>query len=159
MVVVVEDVDRGFVLVEPRRRDRLLCSLRAGALDRELAAGLPPEGGRRRGLAAALLVTPARRRSLATSLGRITTAAADPATRLGRPLPPSTRARVRACTGDLDRLAARLLAPRPVTARGMAQVRLLLTDGGGPLHGPASAAALRRAVGAALAALDEPLGF
>ena len=159
MVVVVEDAEQGLVLVEPRPGDRLLCALRSGALDRELAHGLRPETSRTRSLWAALLVTPARRRCYATTLLRLVAAAEQPGSRLARRLPPPTRARLRTCAADLRRLADRLVAPQPVTAGGMARVRLLLTDGGGPLHGPAPAATLRRAVAEALDALDEPLSW
>jgi hypothetical protein len=159
MVVVVVDVGQGLVLVEPGPADRLFCALRSDTLDRELAAGLRPEASRRRSLWAALLVTPARRRCFAATLRRLVAAADDPLGRGARRLPPPTRARLRACAEDLGRLSARLTAPQPVTAAGMARVRLLLTDGGGPLHGPAPAAVLRRAVAEALAALDEPLSW
>ena len=159
MVVVVESAEQGLVLVEPGAADRLGCALRSRRLDRELAAGLRPEGSPRRSLWAALLVAPVQRRRLATTLERLVAAAHDPGTRPARRLPPPTRTRIRACTPDLRRLAGRLAAPQPVAAAGMARVRLLLVDGGGPLHGPAPAAALRRAVAEALAALDEPLSW
>jgi hypothetical protein len=34
----------------------------------------------------------------------------------------------------IDRITLRLHSPRPVSARGMARLRRLLSDGGGPLY-------------------------
>jgi hypothetical protein len=42
-------------------------------------------------------------------------------------------ARVRATRPELEALLDRLLVPAPVSARGMALVRLLMRDGSGPL--------------------------
>jgi hypothetical protein len=47
---------------------------------------------------------------------------------------PVNRAPVAACAAELNELISRLLGPGPVSARGVAQARLLLTDAGGPLY-------------------------
>jgi len=38
--------------------------------------------------------------------------------------------------GLIDQVALRLLGPRPVSARGIARLRLLLSDGAGRCTGP-----------------------
>jgi hypothetical protein len=83
--------------------------------------------------------------------------------RAGRcpPWPPWPAAKIRprpravaAAAQEMDLLAARLLAPGPVSARGVAQVRLLLTDGCGPLYFDGSGVDLRAALARALADLE-----
>jgi hypothetical protein len=56
--------------------------------------------------------------------------------------------------GELDALGDRLLSPDPVAARGVAQVRVLLTDGTGPLYRRGATEDLRAAVTRALASLQ-----
>jgi hypothetical protein len=64
-------------------------------------------------------------------LERIAASAGE--TRLGwRPSP--ARAAAADLSPELQALARRLVAPGPVAARGVAEVRLLLTDGARPLH-------------------------
>jgi hypothetical protein len=55
--------------------------------------------------------------------------------------------------GLLDRLVDELLQPGPVDPAGVAQVRLLLSDGGGPLYNPRSDDDLKAAAKAAIYAL------
>ena len=47
---------------------------------------------------------------------------------------PMRRSAILAAADELELLAHRLVAPDPVAARGVAEVRLLLADGGGPLY-------------------------
>ena len=47
---------------------------------------------------------------------------------------PVDRAGVAAPVGLIDQVALRLLGPRPVSARGIARLRLLLSDGAGPMY-------------------------
>jgi hypothetical protein len=51
-------------------------------------------------------------------------------------------------------LARRLRAPEPTAARGVAMVRLLLTDATSPLYQPAGQGTLGRQVRAAAAAME-----
>jgi hypothetical protein len=55
---------------------------------------------------------------------------------------------------ELDAVVQRLREPRPVAAGGVARVRLLLTDGCGPLYLPVAGQTLRTAVEAALDGLE-----
>jgi hypothetical protein len=131
------------VLARPvRRRDRIVAWLRARHLDVELARGADPEADAALALRAAILTSPAGRRRLAAALGRIAAAAGE--TRPGWH-PSSARAAVAEVEPELLGLARRLVAPGPVAARGVAEVRLLLTDGARPLH--AGRGDLRSALG------------
>ena len=65
---------------------------------------------------------------------------------------PIHRANVASAEAVMDVVTLRLHSPRPVTARGMARLRLVLSDGAGPFyeHGRGD---LHGRLGAALAAL------
>jgi hypothetical protein len=47
---------------------------------------------------------------------------------------PLDRSAVAAAAETIDRVRMRLHAPRPVSARGVARLRLLLADGAGPMY-------------------------
>lgn len=129
--------------------DRLSARLRSRQLDRELAWGSPPEITAPLALRARRLTALSRRRAIADGLRRVIRDTC-------RGVPPSPAwisprlVQVIAATDELNRLADALATPGPVTARGVAQAWLLLTDGTGPLHNANSTANLRaRAVTAA----------
>ncbi len=109
----------------PRRRDRTLARLRGATLDRQIAFGAPPDGGRQRSARAATLVEPARRRQLAGYWESLLERK-----RRGLPAP---------IEGEIRRMIDLLRANAPVPARGVAMSRLLLTDGAGPVHQSARA--------------------
>jgi hypothetical protein len=102
-------------------------------LDVELARGVPPEARAALALRAHTLGEPRTRQALAQSLRHILDNA-----RLGasprRGQIAALRADVLAAADQLERLIERLLEPGILAARGLAQVRVLLTDGGGPLY-------------------------
>ena len=58
------------------------------------------------------------------------------------------RAGVAAPVGLIDQVALHLLGPRPVSARGIARLRLQLSDGAGPMYWPGA-----RGLGAELRAV------
>jgi hypothetical protein len=123
-------------------RDRVAARLRRRRLDRALADGTPPEASAVLALRAQALTEPDHRRTIAEALRRIlrdAQAGCRPA--LGR-VPPS-HSRVRAAREELGRLADALDDPGPVTAGGVAQAWILLTDGTGPLYNPESRTPLR----------------
>jgi hypothetical protein len=142
-------------VLEPRRirlRDRLVARLRRHALDRRLAAGEPPERSAALSVRATRLIHPDVGHCLARELGTVV-AEAD-----GRE---SARARVRArrqavfdAADEIIALAQRLASPHPRAVRGVAQARLLLVDGTGPLYNKRAAEDLRSAVRRARAALE-----
>jgi len=127
---------RLLVARRPGVRDRLTARVCARRLDQDLAAGVHPEMTPALALRARRLTAPPRRRQMADGYRR---------------LPLEARGRLDCVGAELERLAATLESPGPVTASGAAQAWLLLTDGTGPLynsHGPAGVrAAAERTLG------------
>jgi hypothetical protein len=134
--------DGPVVARRPRLSDRLAARWHPRRLDRALAAGTPPEASPALALRAQRLTEPEHRRSIAQALRRILREAhAGYRPALGRVMP--SRARVTAAREELIRLADTLDDPGPVTAGGVAQALLLLTDGTGPLYNPSTHSTLR----------------
>lgn len=132
-VLLTGGLDDLVVASRPRLRDRIVVRLRPRRLDRALARGVPPEASPALALRAQHLTEPEQRGSIARELRRIIREAHE--TRrptLSRIMP--SRARVRVAHEQLIRLADTLEAPGPVAAGGVAQARMLLTDGTGPLY-------------------------
>lgn len=116
---------------------RLQARLLAGRLDRDVEAGLLPEAGSALALHMARLTSVEEREGLAHSLRH---ALSEPCRR-GRGVPmrvPVHPDRVAACYGVVDDITLLLHSPRPVRARGIARLRMLLADGRGPLYRPGS---------------------
>src|SRR4051794_21087783 len=130
--------------------DRLGARLHGAALDRALARGAVPESGVALTLHARRLIGRRMRRRLARTLQGIVAMTRRP------PVPPARPpgAQVAGAGADLLALAERLQRPDPVDARGVALVRMLLRDGGGPLHLNRGADWLAAAAHAAAAALE-----
>lgn len=151
-LTLVDHPDRGLILHRVNAWDRIRARLQAPALDRALARGADPESGVALSLHACRLIAPETRRQLAHSLR---TAAALSETPIRRGVPVRAYglhvflARRHVCA-----LADRLEQPDPVDLRGVALVRVLLTDGGGPLHHNRGADRLIAAAREALAALE-----
>jgi hypothetical protein len=141
------------VAPRPRLRDRLAARLGAGHLDGALARGVDPEEDPALALRARRLLAPRTRAALGRHvqdvLGDAQGRDGAVITRI-RP----RRAAVLEAADELDAVAQRLLEPRPVSARGVARVRLLLTDGCSPLYFPAAGETLCAAVAAALSGLE-----
>jgi hypothetical protein len=130
---------------------RLHAKLRAGRLDRDVELGKTAAAGSALAVHMARLTSIAEREQLARTLWRTLNDAHGrrPGLSLRAPL---HRARIAAVEDVIDDVTLRLHAPRPVRARGMARLRMLLADGAGPLYGPGcgSLAAELRGVLAAL---------
>jgi hypothetical protein len=104
----------GVYVAQPvRMRDRLAARLSARRLDAALARGADPETGAPLALRARELTELCHRQLLARGLDRWAARRGDP---------------------HLHTLAERLSRPGPVCPQGVAEVNLLLTDAGGPLH-------------------------
>ena len=154
-VPVVLQVDCRGGYVEPvTLRRRVQCALYADRLDRALAAGVHPESDVLLALRAQRLACPRSRAELAGSIGRLLRAADEPEHALTRAQSMAVLERVRATRYELEALVAHLLAPVPVSARGVALVRMLLRDGCGPLFRYESRADLAAQVRRATDALD-----
>jgi hypothetical protein len=155
VVLIHEDPDgTALGLRRVRLRDRLAGVLRAHDLDRQLADGVPPERSAALSLRARRLLRPRTAAMLSRGVRRVLH---DIQTREpGGGRMPVRRQAVRAVADDLERLARRLVAPQPVGVAGLARVRLLLSDGSGPLFSGRAREDLSAAVARALAGLDVP---
>jgi hypothetical protein len=145
MQVLLEDDLGRLTLRRLRPWDRIRARCLAARLDGELARGARPELNADLAARAVRLTSMRSRRELARSLQRILAAglagsrggpmAADPPARVAsQPHVPIRRDRVSRSASELAELAAHLVQPGPVPARGVAMVYQLLTDGGGPLY-------------------------
>jgi hypothetical protein len=115
-----------------RRADRIAARLRGLDLDRQLAAGNPPESSAALTLRAQKLLRPAERKRMARGLrGLVRQAQRPPSVPAGVPL---ARGEVLDAAAQINRLADRLDGAGPVDVRGLARARLLITDGTGPLY-------------------------
>ena len=130
---------------------RLQARFLTGRLDRDLEAGILAEPGSALALHMVRVTSVEERQALARSLRH---AVSDPRD-TSRVVPmrvPVHPQRVAACHDVIDDITLLLHSPRPVRARGMARLRMLLSDGRGPLYrnGRGSLAAELRGVLAAL---------
>ena len=114
-------------------RARLTARLRAARFDRALAVGVPAPAGSALAVHAARLSSVAQRQAVAQALRRAVRDATDTrATRCGRA--PMHRATIASAEALIDEVTRRLHAPDPVSTRGMARLRQLLSDGTSPLY-------------------------
>lgn len=153
-LVLLKAAEGGDAVVAQRAswRARVTARLRANRLDTELARGAAPT---RTALAlrAQNLGERRTRERLGRSVRRILDdACADRPPSAGRVT--TQRSEVLAAARELDRLAETLLTPGPVAASGVAQVRLLLINGAGPLYSRGAPGGLRAAATRALDALE-----
>jgi hypothetical protein len=137
----------GGATLTARVRARLL----AGRLDREAEVGLVPLPGSSLAVHLARLASIEEREALARTL-RQALEEVRPERRTFSPRVAVNPERLAACRGVIDDITLLLHSPRPVRARGMARLRILLSDGTGPLYrnGHGSLAAALRGVLAAL---------
>jgi hypothetical protein len=154
LLILVDDVDHCITSREATRGERLAAHLHATRLDHALVAGASPDASAELALRGRTLVQPCERRALAKSVRRLIREAYRPVPRFSRSGSPIRRERVRGAARDLQALIDLLLAPAPVSARGVAHVTVLLTDGAGPLYHPGSVEDLQSEVRRAAAALD-----
>ncbi len=134
-------------------RERLEARWRAHFLDAQLARGVAPEAGAALALRAHDLGEPRTRLALARGVQRVLDEARFPQ-RPSRSRVPICKAEVVAAADELDELAKRLRGPGLLASRGLAAVRLLLTDGCGPLYLRGTGGELRVAVSRAFDALE-----
>ena len=130
---------------------RLAARLLAGKFDRMLAVGVPAPAGSALALHAARLTSADEREAIARTLRRTV----DNARNRGAPLSsrvPLNVPNIAAAEDRIDEVTLRLHSPRPVSARGVARLRMLLSDGAGPMY-RYGRGDLEGRLGAALAAL------
>jgi hypothetical protein len=151
MILLITEDRAGFRAAKPGLKDRLQTWVLSSRLDTDLARGVPPESTAALAIRAERLTRPTACRQLARSIRRIA-AEARPESWIN-PIVPLCREEVRDARSELEALADRLVAAGPVSAHGVAQVRLLLTDGTGPLYCHRQVR-LKAQAGRALAALS-----
>ncbi len=136
-----------------RATSRVRARVRARRLDRALAAGAPPDSCTDLSLRAHGLIGSRARLGLALSIRRLIEDA-------GHPLRPRSfsvpicRRKVWRSRATLAAVAERLISDEPLDARGVAQVRVLLSDGAGPVYDHPAADDLEPALERALGALE-----
>ena len=129
---------------------RVIARLRTDKFDHQLAVGVPAPAGSALAVHQARLTSTAEREAIARSLRRAVRDAHTGAVFSSRiPVHPRN---VAAAEEVIDRITLRLHSPRPVSARGMARLRRVLSDGTGPLYWYGKGDLSGR-LGAALAAL------
>jgi len=111
----------------------LLARLGAQWLDSRLAAGLSPESSDVLFAHAVRIARPRSCAALASSLRKVETAAQKPVGLSNAA--PLRRDDILCARDELLALAERLERTGPIQARGIAEIRLLLNDGSGPLYG------------------------
>jgi len=153
--VLLADADGGVFPHRVTVRDRLLARVHADRWDRALSCGASPESSAPLALHAQTLASPRCRRELASSLIRILQDAEGGSVPDWNALGPRHHpTHVLSARAEIEVLIEHLLAPAPVGGRGVALVRRLLTDGGGPLYRRTSESALELEIGKAVRALD-----
>jgi hypothetical protein len=130
---------------------RVTAKLFANKLDRLLAVGAPVSDGSALAVHAARLTSVAEREAIARSLRRAVDSARNRGLRVSSAVPLNIP-NIVAAEDRIDEVTLRLHAPRPVTPRGVARLRVLLADGVGPMY-RYGRGDLEGRLGAALAAL------
>lgn len=153
-LVLTDRRNPGCVIVaRSRATARVRARVCARQLDRALAQGISPDSSAGLSVRAHELIGSRARDTLAQAIRRVVQEATQPL----RPTHfnvPICRSKVRHSRRTLERLADRLGSGEPVDARGVAQLRLLLSDGAGPLYDHPSADDLRPALERVSAALN-----
>ena len=131
----------------------LSATLRGVTLDRELAAGVDPETNAVLALRARRLTGPRGRKLVIDGLAGALSRATDGTAGFSAAVRPQAR-ELRDASPVLTALESRLRGSAPVTARGVALLRVLLTDAASPLYQPSAPGELASRLRAAAAALE-----
>jgi hypothetical protein len=130
---------------------RLTARLWASRFDRMLAVGVAAPEGSALAIHAARLTSAQEREAIACLLRRSVSDAGNRNARMSSRVPLNVP-NIVAAEDRIDQVTLRLHSPRPVTARGVARLRVLLSDGSGPMY-RYGRGDLEGRLGAALAAL------
>jgi hypothetical protein len=153
-LVLADERHPGCVIVERcRATARVRARMCARRLDRALAEGASPDSSAGLSVYAHDLIGVRARCTLSRSIRRLLAEALHPL----RPLSfsvPVCRSKVLRSRRTLEELADRVAGDRPLNARGLAQLRLLLSDGVGPVYTSPGADDLAPALERASAALE-----
>jgi hypothetical protein len=149
-VLSAAHVTRGTAIPRASLTARLAARLRAGKYDRLLSVGVPAPAGSALAAHAARLTSVAEREAIARALRHAVTDARGGILLTSRVALHAEN--VAAAEDVIDAITLRLHSPRPVSARGMARLRQVLSDGTGPFY-RYGRGDLSGRLGAALAAL------
>jgi hypothetical protein len=130
VIVLLEDERTGLRSARVGVVRRLLTRVRGAALDRRLAEGVAPESSLDLAIHADVLARPKQRAVLARDLDQIAVTARSTASKAQARL---CRNRIREASAEFAALSHQLSAPGPVSVRGVAMIRVLVSDGTGPL--------------------------
>jgi hypothetical protein len=128
-----DDAPRPDITEPASMTTRLAERLFAARFDRQLVAGVAPNPHSPLAVHVSRLAAAAERRALATTLRDAIIEAHSRRAVVSSRIP-LDRSAVAAAAETIDRVRMRLHAPRPVSARGVARLRLLLADGAGPMY-------------------------
>ncbi|MCU1659764.1 MAG: hypothetical protein JWO57_4420 [Pseudonocardiales bacterium] len=125
-MLLLDGSDGSVVAVHPRIVDHITSRLRADRIDLDLAGGGPPDATIGSALRARALTSTRTRVALARGLQQTVARAMAPSVAAvgGSPL---DRAALLSAAADIEELRGRLLADGPVSVRGVAQTKVLLT--------------------------------
>jgi hypothetical protein len=155
LTVVIQD-PRDPRRLAARTNDLLIRSIAwliGPVLDRQLASGRPPESGRALATRAIWIVLPTTRRELAQNWDDLLFQVRRPPRALDHRVP-LCRDRILACESDVKQMVKSLAISLPLSAKGVAMAKCLITDGSGPLYNRDCADDLRGALTEILSHLD-----
>lgn len=145
------------LVLRPRRfADRVLSRAFGASLDRQLAAGCPPETALLLAARAQDIVSMRARRAVAGNWDHLLQVARRPQGSRSQAIWVRS-GRVVAAETAIRELMERLTNPLPVSARGVAMASSLLTDATGPVYNRRSPVTLDAALQAAITQLDPAL--
>ncbi|HEX3825267.1 MAG TPA: hypothetical protein VHV79_12450 [Mycobacteriales bacterium] len=155
MLLIADPQRPGLYVATPNRVwTRVRARLFSASLDRQLADGCSPEANRLLAARAAQLVAPSTCRALSRDLEHLIDQARRPPVFTRSPRAPLCRRRILAAEPEVRATLTLLSTPRPTAVRGVAMVRLLVSDGAGPLFNRSCPVDLRALVRQAAAALE-----
>jgi anti-sigma factor RsiW len=133
LLSAASDVRRRTAAPRPSLAARLTARLKAHQFDRQLAVGVPAPAGGALAVHQARLTSDAEREAVARTLRQALHDAHAGGAPLSSRIPVHTTNIVTA-EDLIDAITLRLHSPRPVSARGMARLRVVLSDGCGPMY-------------------------
>jgi hypothetical protein len=151
MVLLITDTGdhQRLQIVAERIWDRILLRILGATLDRQLAAGCPPETNRLLALRAQELASWRFRSALAWHWQNLLAVVERGTARV-----PLCRIRIADAVPDVREMCDALILWRPTPARGVAMASMLLRDGTGPLYNPESTVDIHEALRETIAELD-----
>jgi hypothetical protein len=133
LLSAASDVRRRTAVPRPSLAARVTARLRAYQFDRQLAVGVPAPAGSALAVHQARLTSSGEREAIARAL-RLAVHDAHAGLHPFSSRIPVHSNNIAAAEELIDTITLRLHAPRPVSARGMARLRLVLSDGCGPMY-------------------------